>query len=141
MHREKVHESEENGGDYEVNVLDGDECRCACGCDRVGRVDDLTSCDVCDRSVVKSCLVSNWKGINLDVCTYCKDVGPVALLLAQREQLHRDRAWALRAIRDFDRRDKDPAITNKNDYAYRFGSALGALDYVRSMLGGKHEND
>lgn len=137
MHREKVHESEENGGDYTVDVLDGDETYCACGCNRVGKVDELLSCDVCGRSVRQSCMTSNWKGINLDVCTYCKDMGPVAILLAQREQLHRDRAWALRAIRDFDLRDKDPAITNKNDYTYRFGSALGTIDYVRSMIGGE----
>ena len=134
MHREKVHESEENGGDYEVKVKDGDERRCACGCNRVGKVDELTSCDICDRSVVKSCLVHNWKGEDLDVCTYCHDMGPVAILLSQREQLHRDRAWALRAIADFNERDKDPVITDIKDYHYRFGGALGTLDYIKSLL-------
>lgn len=73
MHREIVHESEENGGNYEIDVLDGDEKYCACGCDRVGKVDELSHCDICDRPVVKTCLKTNWNGLDLDVCSSCID--------------------------------------------------------------------
>ena len=134
MHKENVHESEENGGDYEVDVLDEDEVRCGCGCERVGKADETTTCDICDRPVVLSCLKSNWKDTDMDVCSSCRDLGPIAVLLAQREQLRRDRALAVRAIADFNLADKKTTVTN---YAYRLGMAIGEIDYIKQILGGK----
>ena len=134
MHKENVHESEENGGDYEVDVLDEDEVRCECGCERVGKADETTTCDICDRPVVLSCLKSNWKDTDMDVCSSCRDIDPIAVLLAQREQLRRDRDRAVRAIADFNLADKKTTVT---DYAYRFGMAIGEIDYIKQILGGK----
>ena len=134
MHKENVHESEENGGDYIVDCLDEDEVRCECGCERVGKADETTTCDICDRPVVLSCLKSNWKDTDMDVCSSCRDIDPIAVLLAQREQLRRDRAWAVRAIRDFDLQDRKQAVT---DYAARLGHAIGTIDYVKQIMGGK----
>jgi hypothetical protein len=133
MHTEHVHESDENGGDYDVDVLDGDETYCECGCNKVGKIDEQTSCDICDRLVVKSCLTSNWKDLDIDVCSSCAGVGPVAILLAQRQQMRRDRSWALRSIADFDNQDK---AVDVNDYATRLGHAIGTMDYVKSLLMG-----
>ena len=121
-HREWVHESDENGGGYEVWVADGDERPCDCGnCDNFVTPEN-DRCDICKQLFHRKCFETR-EDSDYKICPNC--IGVAVQLAQDKDKI----AKRIREALDY----SDRFVHTEESYAMLCGRARGGLMAIGAL--------